>query len=452
MNITFECLDKVSGVMTLVVDEADYTEGVEKTLKDYRKKANVPGFRPGMAPMGMIRRQYEAAVKIDVVNKLVGEQMYKYMEDNNIHMLGEPLASDRQVPIDIEGPAPYTFIFDIAVAPQIDIELGQDDKLEYTTITVSQEAIDSQVDMYASRKGSHVQVDCYEANDMVKGDLTELTADGVAKDEGISVDGAVVMPTYIKGEEQKALFDGAKVGDTLIFNPKKAYPDSDVEVASLLRRTKDDVVDLTADFSYKITEITRFVKAPVDQDLFDSVFAPGTVTDEEQFRQKVAEGLRADYAVSSDHKFGRDLRKYCEDKVGDVAFPDALLKRILLSKNKDKGADYVESNYDGSIKELKWQLIRDHLAKTFGIQVDADDVRATARDVARMQFAGYGMSNVPEEYINNFADEMLKKEDNVAGLVERALTTKLEQTVKTKVTLVTKEVTLDEFNQAIADA
>lgn len=451
MKIAFENPDKVNGLLTLTVEEADYKENVEKTLKNYRKKANIPGFRPGMAPMGMIKRQFGTSVKVDEINKLLGDQIYKYVKENNIQMLGEPMPSDKQVPVDMEGDAPYTFMFDIAVAPEFKIELNGDDTIDYYTIAVDDEVVNRQIDMFASRSGHYDKVEEYQANDMLKGDLRELDENGSTKEGGITVEGAVLMPEYIKVEDQKKLFETAKLGDIITFNPKKAYPESDIEVSSLLKMKKEEVADINADFSFQITEISRYVKAEVNQELFDQVYGKDVVTDEKAFREKIAEGLKAQFAVDSDFKFIQDVRKYAEAKVGELTFPDALLKRIMLNNNKDKGEDYVEKNYAMSVKELAWHLIKEQLATANNVKVEEADVIATAKEAARAQFAQYGMNNIPEEYIENYAKDMLKKGDYTDSFVDRAVDRKLTEALKTVVKLNEKTATLDEFNKMMQE-
>lgn len=447
MKISFENPDKVNGLLTLTVEEADYKENVEKTLKNYRKKANVPGFRPGMAPMGMIKRQFGTTVKVDEINKLLGDQIYKYVKDNNIQMLGEPLSSDKQEPVDMEKEAPYTFMFDIAVAPEFKAELTGDDTIDYYTITVDDKIVDQQIDVFASRAGHYDKVEDYQANDMLKGDIRELDENGNTKEGGITVEGAVLMPEYIKVEDQKKLFDGAKLGDVITFNPKKAYPESDVEVASLLKLKKEDVADLTADFSYQITEISRYVKAEVNQELFDQVYGKDVIKDEKDFREKIAEGLKAQFAVDSDFKFIQDVRKYLENKVGALTYPDALLKRIMLNNNKDKGEEFVEKNYEQSIKELTWHLIKEQLVKANGVKIEDADIEDTAKEAAKAQFAQYGMNNIPEEYIENYAKEMLKKKEYIDSFVDRSIDRKLTEILKNVVKLENKTATLEEFNK-----
>lgn len=447
MKISFENPDKVNGLLTLTVEEADYKENVEKTLKNYRKKANVPGFRPGMVPMGMIKRQFETTAKVDEINKLLGEQIYKYVKDNNIQMLGEPLPSDKQEPVDMEKEAPYTFMFDIAVAPEFKAELTGDDTIDYYTITVDDKIIDQQIDVFASRAGHYDKVEDYQANDMLKGDIRELDENGNTKEGGITVEGAVLMPEYIKVEDQKKLFDGAKLGDIITFNPKKAYPESDIEVSSLLKMKKEEVADLTADFSYQITEISRYVKAEVNQELFDQVYGKDIIKDEKDFREKIAEGLKTQFAVDSDFKFIQDVRKYLVDKVGALTYPDALLKRIMLNNNKDKGEEFVEKNYEQSIKELTWHLIKEQLVKANGIKIEDADIEETAKEAAKAQFAQYGMNNIPEEYIENYAKDMLKKREYIDSFVDRSIDRKLTEILKNVVKLENKTATLEEFNK-----
>ena len=452
MKITFDCPDKINGLLTMTVEPADYQEQVEKTLKNYRKKAQVPGFRPGMVPMGMIKKQYGTAVKVDEVNKLMGEKLYEYIHENKIQMLGEPLPNqEKQVPQDFEKDGELTFVFDIAVAPEFKAELTAKDKIDYYAIKADDKLIDDQVQMYASQAGEFVKADVFSGNDTITGDMRELDKKGNTKEDGVTVEGAMVMPAYIKADDQKKLFDGAKPGDIITFNPKKAYPDNDAEVAALLKVQKDDVKDLKSDFSYQITEIRHFEPAAVDQKLFDRVFGEGTVKDEKGFREKIAETIAPQLQQNSDYKFLLDVRAYLEKKVGDLQFPEALLKRVMLQNNQDKGADYVEKNFEGSIKELKWHLIKEQIVAANNIKVEDDDLKAVAKEAIRAQFAQYGMSNVPDDVLENYAAEQLKKRENIENFVDRAIDTKLTETLKNVVKLNQKEVTLADFNKLMQE-
>ena len=452
MKITFECPDKINGLMTMVIEPADYQEKVEKTLKDYRKKAQVPGFRPGQVPMGMIKRQYGTAVKVEEVNRLISEKLYGYIQENKIQMLGEPLPNEeKQKPQDFEKEGDLEFVFDIAVAPEMKAELTAKDKLTYYDIKVDDKLVDDQVQMYASQAGEFKPAEVFSGNDTITGDMRQLDKEGNTLEGGITTEGAMVMPAYIKEEEQRKLFDGAKPGDIITFNPKKASPDNDAEVAALLKVQKDDVKDLDADFSYQIPEIRHFQPAEVNQALFDRVFGEGTVKDEKAFREKIAETLKPQLQGNSDYKFLMDVREYVEKKVGEVTFPEALLKRVMLQNNKDKGADYVEKNFEGSIRELKWHLIKEQLVAANDIKVEDADLKAIAKDAIRQQFAQYGMSNVPDDILENYAAEQMKKRENVEGFVDRAIDQKLLEKLKTVVKLTTKEVSLEDFNKMMQE-
>ena len=453
MNISFENPDKVSGVLTLTIEKEDYQGDVEKTLKDYRKKANIPGFRVGQAPMGLIKRQFGASVKADTINKIISEKLNGYITDNKLNMLGEPMANEKQVPQDLETDGPFTFIFDIAVAPEFNIELNGDDTIDYYDIDVDDKLVSQQVEMFQSRAGHYDKVEEYDAaqNDMLKGDLRELDADGNAKEDGIVVEAAVLMPEYIKVDDQRKLFDGAKLGSVITFNPKKAYPENNAEIKSLLKIDDAKAEELTSDFTFLVTEISRYIKAEVNQELLDQIYGKDTVKDEADFRQKIQDGIKAQLVNDTDYKFLLDVRAYAENKVGELTFPDALLKRIMLNNNKDKGEDFVNEHYDASVKELKWSLIKNQLVKAAGFKIEDADIKSVAKEAARVQFAQYGMTNVPEEYLEKYANDMLKNEKYIDNLVERAIDVKLVDSLKKIVKLNKKTVSLEDFNKMMQE-
>lgn len=450
MKIAFDCADKINGLLTMTIEQADYQEKVEKTLKEYRKKAQVPGFRPGMVPMGMIKKQYGTAVKVDEVNRLLGEKLYEYIRENKIQMLGDPLPNtEKQVAQDFEKEGDLTFVFDIAVAPEFEAKLSGKDKIAYYTIDVDDKLIGQQVEMYQSQAGEFVKADVFSGNDTITGDLRQLDENGNTLEGGITTEAGMVMPAYIKEESQKKLFDGCKTGDIITFNPKKAYPDNDAEVAALLKVKKEDVADLTSDFSFQVTEIRHFQPAEVNQALFDRVFGEGNVKDEKEFREKIAEQLKAQFVGSSDYKFMLDVREHLEKKVGKLEFPEALLKRIMLNNNKDKGEDFVEKNFEASINELKWHLIKEQIVAAQKIEIKDEDLKAVAKNAMRAQFAQYGMSNIPDDVLENYAEEQLKKRENIDNFVDRAIDLKLTEVLKNVVKLDEKAISLDDFNKLL---
>lgn len=447
MKVSFENPSKTSGKITVVVEQADYANDVEKTLKTYRNRANMPGFRPGQVPMSLVRRQYGEAAKMDAINKIVGDALQKHITDNKLQVLGSPMAAKEQTPQDLATDGPFTFAFEVALAPEFKVELTDKDKIEYCTIKVDDKIIDNHIDALASRLGNYEKAETYSENDMLKGDMRELDEKGNAKEGGLEIEGAVLMPTYIKVEDQKKLFDGAKLGDIITMNPRKAYPENDSEMASFLKIKKEEVAEHTGDFSFQITEISHFEKAAVDQKLFDQVLGKDAVKDEKAFREKIAENMKQQFAVSSDYMFLRDVRAYAEKKVGKLEFADDLMKRIMLEGNKDKGEKFVEEHYDESIKHLTWTLIREQLVEANKIKLTQDDIREAAKAQARMQFAQYGMDNVPDEYLENYANETLKKRETMEQVADQAIDLKLVEALKKVVKLTNKEMSLDDFNK-----
>ena len=451
MNISLENIDKVSAVLTIKMEKADYAERVEKALKDYRRKASLPGFRPGQVPMALLKKRFGKEITAEEVNKLLGEKLYAYIKDNKLNILGEPLPSEgRQQNIDFDTMEEFSFAFDIALAPEFKAELGAEDTVDYYDIQVDDKMVDNQVKMFAQRGGSYETVDSYEPKDMVKGLLAELDENGNTKEGGIQVENAVLLPEYMKDDEQKAIFNGCKVNDVVVFNPNKAYGGHDVEIAALLKIKKEDAPAMTSDFSYQVQEITRFKDAELNQELFDNVFGKDEVKSEEEFRNKIKGIMAEQFADDSNFKFFLDVRTYLMNKVGKLEFPDAFLKRFLRVSSASRGEKFVEEDYDKNIEGLTWQLIQDQLVKAYDIKVEREDLVKTAKNLIRIQFAQYGMINLPEELLNNYADDMLKKEKDVESLLNRSVENKLAAALKDVVTLNRKEISVEDFNKMFA--
>lgn len=452
MNTTFEKVDQVNGLITMQIEKADYAENVEKELKNFRKKANMPGFRVGQVPMGLIKKRFGTEVKAEAVDKLIREKLYGYIRDEKLSVLGEPLPNEEKTPqVDFEHQDDFTFVFDVALAPEFDAKLTKKDKVDFFTIEISDEMVEQQVQSYASRNGQYQKVDSYEPRDMVKGLLAELDEAGQPKDGGVQVEGAVMLPDYMKNDDEKAKFATAKVNDVITFNPSKAYNDNETELASLLRLKKEEVADKKGDFSFQVEEITRYQPASVDQSLFDHVFGEGKVKSEEEFRAKIKELLADQFQKDSEFKFMLDLRKHLMDRVGKLEYPETMLKRIMRLNNPDKDEKFVEDNFEKSLEELTWQLVKEQLTEQFEIKLEQADVLEAAKTVTKMQFAQYGMMEVPEELLNQYAQEMLKKKDQTEGLITRAIEQKIAAKAKETVKLNEKTVSLDEFNKMFKD-
>ena len=443
-------VDKVSALLTVNIEKADYQERVEKLLKKYRQQVNMPGFRKGMVPMSLIKKQFGKSAMAEEVDKLMQDAVNNYIRENKVNMLGMPLPNDEKMQtIDFDTQENFEFVFDIALAPEFKAEVSEQDAIDFYTIAVSDEMINSQVDMYAQRAAKYEKVEDYQDRDMVKGLIAELDENGNTKEGGIQVEGAVMMPSYMKNDDQKAIFANAKVNDVLVFNPNAAFEGNEAELSSLLKIKREEVAEMKSNFSFQIEEITRAVPAALTQELFDQVFGEGAVSSEEEFRGKIKEGIAAQFMADSNYKFLLDARTYLMNKVGKLEFPDALLKKIMLMNNEDKGESFVEENYEKSLEELTWHLIKEQLVEAFEIKVEQADLLEIAKENTRMQFAQYGMMSLPEEMLENYAKEMLKKKENVEGLVNRAVETKLAAALKAKVSLNNKEVSMEEFNNLL---
>lgn len=446
MNIVRKDIDQSNATLTLRIEKADYAEKVQKTLRDYRKKANIPGFRPGMVPVGLITKMYGKAVIAEEINKIVSDELFKYIKDNNINMLGEPMPNEtEQKEIDFNTQEDFEFVFDLGLAPEFDVEVTGKDKVKYYNITVSDEMIENQLKSYTSRYGKYVQEETVEEKDMLKGEMLEL-ANGKVNESGIKLSDAVLTPAYIKDEATKALFVNAKKGDVITINPAKAFEDA-AEISSLLKISKDEAKNITSDFQFKIEGITRYHESAIDQELFDKVYGEGVVTSEEEFKAKIKANIQESLQGDSDYKFGIDARDMLLAKYDNLVFPDAFLKRWVLATNENLTVETLEADYSKMIADLKWQLIKDKIAKANDTKIETSDIEEYAKKITKAQFAQYGMVGMDDELVANYAKDMLKKEETLKGIIEKVAENKVFDIVKANVKLETKEISIEDFNK-----
>ena len=447
MKITFENVDKMSALLTVNIEKSDYEDKVKKALKDFSHKASLPGFRPGKVPASLIQKRFGTELKAEEINKLLSEEVNKYIRENKVNMLAEPLPNEEKTPaMDFETQDAFTFAFDIALAPEFDAKLTKKDKLTYYDIKVDDALVDQQVQSFCNRGGQHVKAESYEPRDMVKGTLTQLNTKNNTLEGGITVEDAVMLPEYMKNDKEKAKFEGAKLGDVITFNPAKAY-DNATELASLLHISKEEAEGMKSNFNFQISEISRFEPAKLSQELFDQMLGKDVVKSEAEFRQFIANDIKRNFSSEAEYQFMQDVRSYVLGRIGEVEFPEAILKRFMKLRNADKGEEYVEENFKQSLPELLWHLAKEQLCDQLEVKVEHEDVLETAKAFTRLQFAQYGMINLPEESITNYAAEMLKNEQQAQGLVERTVENKLAAKVKETVTLKTKEATMEEFRK-----
>ena len=448
MNIELKNIDPVNAIVKIDIEKSDYDGKVEKSLKEIRQKAEIPGFRKGMIPTGLIKKMYGKAVKAEEINKLLSAQLTNYLKEQGLNILGEPLPNETEQPaIDFDTQEDFTFSFDLGLAPEMKIQLTKKEVLPYYIVSVDEEVIDSQIKSLRSGYGRHLKVEEIEGKDMVKGRLEELNDDGSVKEDGIVQENAVFMPFYLKDELEKAKFIGAQKDAVITFNPYTAYEGNPVELASFLKVTKEDIDNHKGNFSFSIQEITRYTEAELDVELFDTVFEPGTVKTEEEFRAKVKEMLSMQYTPDSDYKLLLDAKQLMETKAIDVQFPVAFLKRWILASNKDRTPESVEADYPAILSELKFHLIKEEIAKENNFKIEENNLLDAAKKAVRAQLAQYGMTNIPPKSLEDYAKNMLKDEKAIRQLIDREMESQLIDWIKTQITLDRREVTVEEFRQ-----
>jgi len=446
MNIVRKDLDQNNALVTLRIEKADYTEKVDKKLRETRKKANIPGFRPGMVPAGLIKKMYGKAMLAEEINKLVSDNLYNYIRENNVNILGEPLPNEsEQKAIDFDTQEDFEFVFDLGIAPEFEVELTKKDKVKFYTITVSDEMIENQLKSYTGRYGKYIQEEVVEEKDMLKGELLEM-ANGKVNESGLKVQDATLTAAYMKDDAQKALFVGAKKGDIITFNPTIAF-ESETEISSMMKISKEAAKEMVSDFQLKIDSITRYHESEIDQELFDKVYGEGTVKSIEEFRAKIKENIQENLNADSEYKFGVDAQEMLVAKYNDIVFPDAFLKRWVLSSNENLTPETLETDFPKMIDNLKWQLIKNKLEKANEIKIENADIDGYARKMAKAQFAQYGMIGMDDEIIANYAKDMMKKEETARNVMDKVAEEKILAVIKGAVKLENKEISIDDFNK-----
>ena len=451
MNVTEKSTGNVSAEITVKIEKADYQEKVEKALRSYRQKAVVPGFRKGMAPKSMIQKMVGKSVLIEEINTLISEQLYNYITDKKLAVLGEPLPKEGQPEVDFDTQEDFEFTFDVALAPEIKLELSKDDKIEYSQIIIDDEMIDKQVEAYKNRFGKQEEGEVIAENDIAKGKMVELNEDGTVKEGGIVVESGMISPRYTKNEGEKAKFIGVKKGEKVVFNPSVASDGNDTEVASMLHIKKEEAAEVKSNFEMEITSILAFKPAEMVQELFDAAFGKDAVKDEAEFRAKIADMLKEQIAPESDYKFAMDARTYIENKVGELEFADAMLKRWLKFSDKENKIENVDEEYAKMLPDLKWQLIKEKLVKDAEVKVERADIEEMAKKATKMQFAQYGMANVPEDMLEKYAKDILENKEYRQQIVQQSVDNKLYNAIKNVVTLDEKTVNVEEFNALFAN-
>jgi trigger factor len=452
MKSTLNKTNDVNGTIVIELEKEDYQEKVEKSLNQYRQRANIPGFRQGKVPKGVIRKMYGKAVLVDEINKIVSDELGNFIRENKLKILGEPIADDsEEKQVDLEKDETMSFYFDVALTPEFELTLDKETELTWYNVKLEEDLLDKQMDGYRQNYGTYDSVE-EEAKDtdLIKGTLTEMDGAQV-KEEAEAIENAILMPSYVKDETTRNSFIGAKVGDSVVLNPMTAYDNNKAEVASLLQTTKETLGDATPDYRFEIKEVTRYKEAEMNQELFDKVLGEGVATSEEEFKEKVAAELTRQFKPSVDHLFIHQAKDLIVEKMKNVTFPDAFLKRWLLETSDERTPEQLEEDYPRILEDLKFHIAKQKIVEENELKVEYQDIEALAAEVAKAQFAQYGMTNLPADVLQNYTKSLLEKEETVQNLVERATEDKVIDWLKANVSVMEKEIYSKEFNELMGE-
>ena len=442
MNITKENIDDLNALLKVEIKKADYEENIEKVLRDYRKKANVKGFRPGMVPIGLIKKMYGKAAKLDEVNKLVSDSVHKYLHDEKVEILGDPLPKqDDQEYLNFDTQEDFTFTFELGLTPQFEIKLSKKNKVNQYQITVDEKMKTDYVSNYTRRYGEFKLAERTEEKDMLKGNIAGLDE----SNEGLKAENTTISIDIMKDEKIKKHFIGKKIDDEIDFDLRKALP-NDFEIAGILNKKKEEVADVNGKFRFTIKEIKRFELAEIGQELFNKVYGEGVINSEDEFLNRIEEEIVNSLKKESDYKLMLDIKKLAMEKT-DFSLPEEFLKKWLLRVNEKTTEEQIEKEFESFRSDLKWQLIRNKIAKENEIKITEEELLAEASNITRYQFQQYGLFYATNEQIENYAKEMLKREEDAKRIAEKILEEKAIDKLKEVVKLEEKKISAEDFNK-----
>ena len=433
MNISQNRLDDLNLELTLTIAKEDYADSFKKKLADFRKKADIKGFRKGMAPMSLVEKMYGQNALVDAVNDVISEGLNNFVHENNLKVLGEPLPSEEHIQNEWVNGAEFTFKFDLAQNPEISFELSKEDEVTYYTITVTEAAKNEMKDNLLKQYGSLEEGEAAKADDFIIVDFEQ----GDMKVEG----------TYVAlrsvAEAARASFVGVKAGDVLDVNVNEAF-ENETDRASMLKVNKDELATLDPMFKMTVKNVKTFVNAPLVEETFEKIFGVKT---EAEFDAKVEERIRAEYAQEADFRFSKDAKTFLLEKA-NVTVAEKFLKRWIYVINDGKFTmEDIEKDWDLFIVDYKWQMVRGYLMEKYGVKVEEADLLASAKGFAAYQFAMYGMNNVPEEQLESFAKNILSQEEQGRRILDQVENEKTFAAVREVVTLKKKKISVEKFRE-----
>ncbi len=446
MNITRENIDDLNAVLKIKIVKPDYEEKVETVLKDYRKKATIKGFRPGMVPIGLVKKMYGRAVQIDEINKVVTEGIQKYITDEKLEVLGDPLPkiNDQEI-IDFDTQEEFIFSFELGLSPVIELKINKKNKVNQYEIIIDEKMKNDYRDNYARRYGELKQADITEEKDVIKGKIEALDNNGDPSAQGPSVEDTSLGIDIIKDKKIKKQFIGKSKNESIDFDLRKAYP-NDTEIAGILHMKKEEVTDLGSNFRFTIKEISRFHPAELGQELFNRIYGEGIVTTEKEFMSRIEDEIAVNLRRESDFKLMLDLKNLVLEKT-EFQLPEEFLKRWLLKVNENTTEEQIEKEFENFRKDLKWQLIRNKVARENEVKITEEELQKEAENITRYQFQQYGLFYATDEQISNYAKETLKREEDAKRIADKILEEKVILLMKELVKLESKSISVEEFNK-----
>lgn len=449
MQVTLEKNNDLDAIIKVQVVEADYAEKVDKDLRELGRTRQIPGFRKGHVSIEHLRRLFGRDVKAHVLNDEVFKAVLDYLRDNKIDILGEPLPKAvEEINLTQKD---YTFEYEVGIAPKLDIEVNKEIKVPYDIIEVDSKMLEEQDKALRARFGSQEPGEVADATALVKGAIMQLDADGnvMTSEDAIQVVAGIVSPQHFASKEEADKFLGKKVGDKVIFNPAKAEGDNKVALASMLNVDKEKVEGLTSDFEMAISEIIVLKPAEHNEEFFKAVFNQDDIKTEEQYNDALKALIARELAPNSDYKFNHDVQKALVEKFGNFELPGEFLKKWLQARNSEITAEDAAKEYDTMLPSIKWELIKGEIARKQDIKVDNDDLLNFAKGVAARQFAQYGMMNMGDDVIADYAKRMLEDQKFARQIHEQASDMKLFNALRALVDVEEKTVTLDEFKKLV---
>lgn len=446
MNITKNQIDNLNATIKIELGKEDYAERVEKALKDYQKKVVVKGFRPGKTPMGMVKRMYGQSLLFEEINKILGEALGNYIKENNLNILGEPLPNEtEQKPLNLEDEH-FEFLYDIALAPEVNVKMSKREKLPYYKIKVDDEMIDKQIEAICKNNGSLTPVDVIEGGEYLKGELIEFGENGEVKEGGIHNEDASMSLHYMKDEEAVEAFKGKKVGEEVKFNAAKAFPNK-TDYAALLGVSKEEAEKAGENYCFIIREIKRYVDAEVNEELFTKLFGKDVVKDVAAFRERVKEDIGHQLKGHADYRFTIDAKEKMIKKNEDVVLPEAFLKRWIVAVNENMTPEEVEKDFEGYRDEFKWQLVKSAVVKDYQVKVEDEDLKKEGRQIAAAQLQQYGLFGLTDEQLDGFAAKLLEDDKQRQHLYERAMDEKVFNVIRENMKLEEQEISMADFEK-----